>query len=109
MHHDYKALFFCSLHVSIIIMNENDVNDMKEVLKSKSGTSWEKKMVFDFQYLAKQVRRKVPPPEILYKCMMAMFNSFKDKTDSQTNMKLFSPNNTKKSEHDGSCQTGICQ
>lgn len=44
MHHEYKTLFFRSLRAAIFIMNKSDVDEVKEVLATKPGTSWEKKM-----------------------------------------------------------------
>mmetsp|Transcript_54574 Transcript_54574/g.63795 ORF Transcript_54574/g.63795 Transcript_54574/m.63795 type:complete len:238 (+) Transcript_54574:218-931(+) len=84
MHHEYKALYFRSLRAAIFIMNKTDVEDVKQVLKSKPGTSWEKKFAFDFGYLLKRIRRRVPPPTILYNRMKVVFDFFKDKEDSST-------------------------
>ena len=37
----------------MFIMHKGDVEDVKTVLWSKPGTSSEKKMAFDFEYIAK--------------------------------------------------------
>lgn len=66
MHHEYKSLFFRCLRAAIFIMNKDDVEKVKAVVETKQGTSWEHLMAFDFQYIARRVRRRVPPPEILY-------------------------------------------
>lgn len=95
MHHEYKSLYFRCLRSAMFIMNKDDVDDVKEVLASK-GQSWEEKMAFDFSYIAKRVRRKVPPPEILYQRLLAVFNFFKDKVDSKTSQKLFNERNQNK-------------
>ena len=55
MYHEYKALYFCSLRAAMFIMNKTDTEDVKQVLKSKPGTSWEKKFAFDFGYLLKRI------------------------------------------------------
>ena len=60
-------------------MCASDVDDVKEVLHSKHGVTWESKMAFDFQYIAKRVRRIVPPPEMLYNRMNAVCDSSKIK------------------------------
>ena len=96
MHNEYKALFFRSLRAAIFIMNKSDVDEVEEVLATKPGTSWEKKMAFDFGYIASRVRRQVPPPEVLYHRMSVVFDFFKDKIDSQTNVILFNNKNKKK-------------
>ena len=57
MHHEYKALYFCSLCAVMFIMNKTDAEDVKQVLKSKPGTSWEKKFAFNFGYLLKRIQR----------------------------------------------------
>lgn len=54
-------------------MNQDDVEKVKAVVESKQGTSWEHLMAFDFQYIARRVRRRVPPPEILYNRMKAVY------------------------------------
>lgn len=51
---------------------------------------------FDFGYIASRVRRKVPPPEVLYHRMSVVFDFFKNKIDSQTNVILFNDKNKKK-------------
>ena len=79
MHHEYKALYFQALRAAIFIMVKTDVDDVKEVLYCKHGTSWDQKMAFDFPYIAKRVRRCVPPPIILCNRLKAVFDFFKDK------------------------------
>ena len=79
-------------------MCKADVDDVKEVLKSKNGVTWESKMAFDFNYIAKRVRRIVPPPKILFNRMKAVYDFFKDKVDSKTNVVLFHKKNKKKFE-----------
>ena len=76
MHHEYKSLFFRALRSSVFIMNDEDVDDVKRVLAGKVGMSWEQKLSFDFTYVAKRVRRRVPPPAILYHRMKAVFDFF---------------------------------
>lgn len=89
MHHDYKCLYFRALRAAIFIMNQEDVENVKEILNGKDGTSWEQKMAFDFSYISARVRRTVPPPNVLYYRMKTVFEFFKDKVDSTTNQKLF--------------------
>lgn len=96
MHHEYKALFFRSLRAASFLMLEEDVQQVKEVLNSKPGESWEKKMAFDYDYIAKRVRRRVPPPMMLYHRLKAVFDFFKDKKDSQTGHTLFTKTNMNK-------------
>ena len=73
MHHEYKSLFFRALRSAIFIMVKLDVDDVKEVLESKHGTSWDQKMAFDFAYIGRQVSRTVPPPKILLYRMRAVY------------------------------------
>lgn len=89
MHHEYKALYFRSLRAAMFIMNKDDVDDVKAVLESKPGESWEKTMAFNFGYIAARVRRTVPPPDVLYNRLRAVFDFFKDKIDSETSKPLF--------------------
>ena len=96
MHHEYKALFFRSLRAAIFVMNTSDVEEVKEVLESKQGQSWEFKMAFEFEYIAKRVRRRVPPPQILYNRMKAVFDFLKNKIDTQTGVALFHEKNKRK-------------
>ena len=76
-------------------MVPEDVEGVREVLRSKQNTSWAKKMAFDFNYIASRVRRKVPPPAVLYHRMKAVFDFFKGKIDSKTNVVLFHEKNRK--------------
>lgn len=99
MHHEYKALFFRSLRAAMFIMHREDVEEVKEVLKNKPGTSWEKKMAFDFGYISKRVRRRIPPPTILHNRMKAVFDFFKDKVDSKTGKVLFNDANRERFEN----------
>ena len=96
MHHEYKALFFRSLRGATFVMNRHDVNKVKEVLNSKTGTNWEKMMAFNFGYIAARVRRRVPPANVVYNCMLVVFNFSKDKVDTQTGVILFHDKNRKK-------------
>lgn len=96
MHHEYKALYFRALRAAMFVMNEEDVADVKRVLESKPGESWEKKLAFDFPYIAARVRRRIPPPEMLYHRLKAVFDFFKDKRDSETNDPLFNTRNQNK-------------
>lgn len=93
MHHEYKALFFRSLRAAIFIMSKSDVDDICEVLRHKEGTSWQYKMAFEFEYIAKRVRRIIPPANILYFRMKAVYCFFKNKIDSKTNVILFHDKN----------------
>ena len=56
-------------------------------------------MAFDFDYIAKRIRRCVPPADYLYHRMRAVFDFFKDKVDSKTNVVLFHDKNKKKFEN----------
>lgn len=96
MHHEYKALFFRSLRAAMFIMNKSDVEEVKKVLEAKQGQSWEKKMAFDFPYIAARVRRRAPPAKMLYHRLLTVFEFFKDKVDTKTNVKLFNDRNEKK-------------
>ena len=95
MHHEYKALFFRALRASVFIMCKQDVEDVKTVLEAKR-ISWEKKMAFDWNYIAHRVRRHVPKPEVLYHRMTAVYEFFCDKIDTTTGVKLFNDKNKKK-------------
>ena len=99
MHHEFKALFFRALRGAIFIMNESDVDNVRCVLDSKPHTSWNKNMAFDFSYIAKRVRRRIPQPKILYNRVKAVFNFFKDKNNSKTNVRLFYDKNKHKFEN----------
>ena len=98
-HHEYKALYFRALRAAMFIMNESDVEDVKKVLSNKRDESWEKKMAFNFTYIAQRVRRRIPPPNILYHRMKAVYDFFKDRDDSKKNTKLFNDRARKKFEN----------
>lgn len=99
MHHEYKALYFRSLRAAMFIMNSDDVEEVKAVLASKSDTSWEKKMAFDYAYIAQRVRRYVPEPNILYNRVKAVYEFFKDKKDKKTGVILFNDANRNRFEN----------
>ena len=96
MHHEYKALYFRALRAVIFIMVKSDVDDVKEVLASKPGTSWDKRIAFDFGYITQRVRRQVLPPEVLHSRLKVVYEFFKDKKDSTTGIILFNKRNRKK-------------
>lgn len=73
MHHEYKALFFRCLRAAMFIIQKEDVEEVKAVLEEK-GLSWEHKMAFDFDYIAQRVRRRAPPPDILYNRMKTVYD-----------------------------------
>lgn len=98
MHHEYKALFFRCLRAAIFIMHKEDVDQVREILSSNQGDTWERKMAFDFDYIKLRVRRRVPPPTVLYNRMRAVYDFFKDKIDSKKNNVLFSKENKHKFE-----------
>lgn len=89
MHHDFKSSYFRALRSAVFIMHKGDMDDVKEVIDSKGDTTWNKKLVFSFSYIAQRVRRKVPPPDILHHRLKAVYNFFKDKEDSRTKCPLF--------------------
>ena len=101
MHHEYKALFFRAMRAAVFIMMKSDVEDVKEVLSSKNGQTWEHKMAFDFSYIAARLRRRVPPPDILHNRVKAVYDFFKDKVDSKTGVALFHDKNKKNYEYVG--------
>ena len=90
MHHKYKGLFFRALRASVFIMYKQDVEDVKKVIESKDIT-WEKKMAFDYDYIASRVKA-----EVLYHRVKAVFDFFTDKKDTATGVKLFSNKNKNK-------------
>lgn len=95
-HHEYKALFFRALRAAMFILNKDDVAKVKKVLENKPGMSWEKALTFNFDYIAARVRRTVPPASILYNRMLAVFDFFKDRVDSDSGQVLFHTTNRKK-------------
>lgn len=97
MHHDYKALFFRALRAAMFIMNKRDVDQVKTVLQKK-GISWNKTLAFNFDYIAKRVRRTVPPADVLYNRLLAVYNFFKDKKDTETGDVLFNTRARKRFE-----------
>jgi ribosomal protein S27AE len=88
MHHDFKAAYFRALRAAMFLMDAGDVGRVKRVLESK-GKSWSRSLAFNFRYLALRIRRRIPPPDVLYKRVKAIFDFFADKVDSTTGMPLF--------------------
>ena len=97
-HHDYKALYFRSLRSAMFIMHQGDVENVRAVLSRKQGQTWEKKMAFDFNYIAQRVRRRIPPAQILHRRMQYIYHFFRDKVDSRTGNVLFNEAARKKFE-----------
>lgn len=77
-------------------MNINDIDNVKEVPQHDNGTTSETRISFDFQYVERRVRRKVPPPDSLYNKILTFKTFFKD-TDKKTNAVLFSEKTRKSS------------
>ena len=88
-HHSFKAIFFRALRSAMFIMHSEDVEKVKTVLETKRGESWEKKLAFDFDYIATRVRRFAPPPKVLHNRLNAVYKFFRDKDDAKSGKKLF--------------------
>lgn len=87
-HHSFKVVFFRALRGAMFIMHNEDVEKVKQVLATKRNESWERKLAFDFQYIAKRVRRFAPRPTVLYKRLHAVYMFFRDKKDAKTGSAL---------------------
>lgn len=55
-----------------------------------AGESYDDKMAFKFRYIAKRVKRRVPPPRDLVGRLMLVFKHFGNALDESTNKPLFS-------------------
>jgi hypothetical protein len=89
MHHDFKAAYFRALRGAIFILNPQDVQNVKDVNNITMEKEWEKLVAFDFKYIAQRVRRRIPPPEMLFQRLKIVFAHFADKVDAKTNKPLF--------------------
>jgi len=84
--------FIIALRDALFILNQEDLNECKDVLKEKWGMSDEaiqKKIENNFDWFLRRVRRLVPVPPDLEKRYLAVYEAFKDIEDSKTGKKLF--------------------
>lgn len=89
MHHDFKIAYFRSLRAAIFILHPEDVTALKTVLNITSAKEWNRVLAFNFKYIAKRVRRKIPPPDLLYLRIKRTFDFFANQKDSKTGKPLF--------------------
>ena len=80
VNHCYKAAYFMALREAIFIMNPEDVNNLRDAY-GIDNNDWKRKLAFDFQFIAKRVRHRIPPPKILHARVNAVYNYFQDKKD----------------------------
>lgn len=97
MHHDLKAAYFQALRAAIFMMDAGDMARVKRVVE-KRGRKWEQLMAFNFRYIALRVKRRIPPANILYHRVKAVFDFFGDKKDAETQKPLFNEAATKKAK-----------
>ena len=88
VNHCYKAAYFMALREAIFIMNPEVVNNLRDAY-GIDNNDWKRKLAFDFQFIAKRVRHRIPPPKILHARVNAVYNYFQDKKDFNTDKPLF--------------------
>lgn len=98
INHCYKASYFVALRGAMFIMNPEDVKNLRDAY-SIDEAKWRRILAFDFQFIAKRVRRRIPPPTILHARVKAVYDYFQDKKDFNTNKPLFNAKAKEKSEN----------
>jgi hypothetical protein len=88
VHHDWKAAYFAALREAIFVYDTEDKEKVQKVLRSK-GKAWEQEISFNFRYLARRVRRYIPPGKVVTARVRAVFDFFQGKEDAKTGKCLF--------------------
>ena len=88
INHCIKPAYFMPLQEAIFVMNPVDVQNIRRCYDLDDKV-WRNKVAFDFRFIAKRVRRRIPPPMILSKRLDAVYNLFENAIDFTTNRPLF--------------------
>ena len=88
INHCYKAAYFMALREAMFILNPQDVKNLRECY-NVDDKGWQRMLAFNFSFIAKRVRRRIPPPTILHARVKAVYDYFQDKTDFATGAALF--------------------
>ena len=88
INHCFKPAYFMALREAIFVMNPVDVQNVRGCYNLDDKV-WRNKLAFDFRFIAKRIRRRIPPPMILTKRLNAVYNLFEDAIDFTTNRPLF--------------------
>ena len=92
MRHCMKRPYFQALCDAFFLFDEDDWAKVVEVLKTKhnwDNARIEAELAFNFGYFAKRVRRIIPKPSVLYRCVKAVFLMYRNKRDPKTNQPVF--------------------
>ena len=84
MRHDFKAAYFRALRAALFIHDSGDLERVKRVLQKKNQ-KLSHVLAWKYSYIALRVKQRIPPPNILYARVKAVFDFFMYKQDSQTN------------------------
>lgn len=93
--HAAKPSYFMALRDAIFLLNPEDVRNVKKAY-TISDKEWCRMMSFNFNFIANRVRRRIPPPDILYPRVKAVYDYFQDVIDPTSNLPLFNVNARKK-------------
>jgi hypothetical protein len=88
VHHDWKAAYFTAFREAVFMYDKDDKEKVQKVLQSK-GKTWDQEVSFNFRYLARRVRRYIPPGAVVTARVRAVFDFFQDKVDGKTGKCLF--------------------
>jgi hypothetical protein len=76
--HNHKTSHFKAPRSAIFILDPGDVIRIKKVIKRR-GQNWEHYLAWNLRYIAAGCRREIPPPQIFFHRIKAVFDFFSEK------------------------------
>ncbi|KAG2211306.1 hypothetical protein INT45_003588, partial [Circinella minor] len=86
--HGLSKVFSRAFRDALFVVDEDDKNKVKNVLE-KQGTTWEKKLSENPDWVLRRVRRVIPPPSILYPVVKDLFKTYGPLRCARTGRPLF--------------------
>lgn len=89
--HDHKKSYYVALRRAWFVFDEAILEKVKAALRADglSEELIEAKMYFDFPFFRVRVPRGVPPPDVHYRRVRAVFEFFGNRRDAKTGVPLF--------------------
>jgi hypothetical protein len=92
LRHALRPEFCRALRDAFFIIDEDDKNKVKEYL-AKKGKDFDETCKFNWAWIAKRVKRFVPPPLDLVRRLTEVFLNYGPLVDNETNRQLFTKSN----------------
>ncbi|KAI9488288.1 hypothetical protein BDB00DRAFT_877589 [Zychaea mexicana] len=96
--HGLSKIFSRAFRDALFIIDKSDKEKVKKVL-AKQGTTWNKKLGENPNWIFRRVRRVVPPPEELYPTVKKLFETYGPLICARTGRPLFDYDNWRQAKN----------